>query len=1024
MNVTRISIDRPSLVVVALAVILILGSISYYFLSYELVPKFNPPTIAITASYPGASPSEVESNITRPIEDVLSSIANVDRVNSFSQENFGVVRLQLNASARIDQTLLDVQRRVALLGNQLPEGVQPVVSRFDFDDLPVLRIGARADLPDAEFYQFIENTIQPELARLSGVAQVRILGGNEREIKVEVDPRKLDFYGLSLLQLNKAIAGDNQDFPGGRIKEGNRQQFVRLKGRLSSLEQIEQIEIKTADGRFVSLSDVAIVADHFADPNVITRINGQEALGIEIRKQSDANAVDMSSLVREALENLEQQYSGISLTFTIAADSSRFTLRAANAVMEDLGFAVVLVSLVMLLFLHSLRNSAIVLVSIPTSIVSTLIVMYYMGYTLNLMTLLGLSLAIGILVDDSIVVLENIYRHLEMGKDRRTAAFEGRMEIGFTALSITLVDVVVFMPILFSQGIVADLFEQFSVVMIASTLISLVVSFTLVPLLASRFSRLEIPDQSHFWNRVVASFESLIEGLSVFIGDALKWALHHKALTVILALVLFMASISLIISGLIGTEFTKAGDRGEFILELDMPRDATLDRTNKVAIQVEQYLKKIPEIDAIFTTVGLTSSGRIESNPSYKAEILVQLIEKEEREISASQLARAIKVDLQSNIPDLIASPVEINLIGLREDGTVEVTIFGSDLAQLRQVSDRFRDVLDGIEGTIEVKSSVLQGGVDLELLVDHELRDELEVDIAFVGQTLRTALSGVIVGQFEDGGDGYDIRVKLADYYTRDISDVRNLSVPNKVGQLIRLGQFVDINETSSPGQLERTNRSSSVSIKSQVIGRTGGSVGREFQDKVASIELPEGVTYVFTGQLERLAEGFQTLIIALIASVLFVYLIMVALYDSYIYPFVVLFSIPMAVVGALLLLALTQESLNIFSIFGLIMLVGLVGKNAILVVDFTNNLRKEGMQLLDALIEATRLRFRPVLMTNLSMVIGLMPIALASGAGSEWKNGLALALIGGLSSSMFLSLILVPVVYVILEKLTNRAQ
>lgn len=1019
MNITKLSIERPTLIMVIYSVIFIVGLISYYLLSYELVPKFTPPTIAVTAIYSGSSPREVEDKVTRPIEDVLSSISNINRINSSSQENFSLVRLELSNGTDVDLNLQEVQRRLATIANDLPVGVIPVVSKFDFDDLPVLRLGMKSQLNDAQLFDFATDVIQPALSQIEGVAQVRILGGKEREVKVEIDPRKLSAFGLSILQVTRAIRNNNIDVPAGSLGTERSRLLVRVSGTFKSLDELRNLQVgKNRGGGKISLSEIASVRDDFREAKVLTRINGEKSVGIEIRKQSDANAVGMSADVRAKLKQLEQLHIDQSLLFTIAADSSEFTLKAANAVTVDLMLAILLVSMVMLLFLHSLRNAVIVLVSIPTSIFATLIVMYFMGYSLNLMTLLGLSLAIGILVDDSIVVLENIYRHLEMGKNRMKSAYEGRMEIGFTALSITLVDVVVFMPILFATGIVADLFAQFSIVMITSTLMSLFVSFTLVPLVASRFSKHKPNNGDGINHKVIRQFEELINKLITGMTTSLNWALRHSVGTITIAILLFVGSVSLLFIGSIGAEFTKAGDRGEFILEIELPNDATLESTNRVAIQVENYLLKIPEVETVFTTVGLTSSGRIETNPTNVSEFLIKLSDKQDRTIAASELARRIKLDLQGNIPDIIVSPIEINLIGLREDGAIEVTVFGPDLVTIQSVADDVKVVLDKVPGTVEVKSSVKEGGVNLELIIDHEKRELLGLELSQIAATIRTALNGTIASQYYGGERNYDINVRLSDNHKRQPGDLDELSVLNNKGQPVSIDQISDLQEVSSPSRFERTNRSPSITIKSQVIGRTGGAVGREFQEKMAGLPLPQNVNYVFTGQLQRLSEGFQTLGIALIASILFVYLILVALYNSYVYPFVVLFSIPMAIVGALLLLALTQESLNIFSIMGLIMLVGLVGKNAILVVDFTNKLRAQGKSIYEALIEATQLRFRPVLMTNLSMVIGLLPIALAGDAGSEWKNGLAIALIGGLSSSMFLSLILVPVVYAALAK------
>lgn len=1016
MNLTKLSIEKPKLAVVLFSLVIFLGITSYFYLSYELVPKFNPPVLTVTTIYPGASPTEVESKISIKIEDALSSMEYIDEIGAYSYENFSLIRLMMKPEADIDKTLQAAQRKLQVVLPELPSGAhRPTLSKFDFDDLPILRLAVFSNLSDMELSRFAGDQIQPALSQVPGVAEVRILGESIREITIQVDPKKLEAHHSSILQVVQAIRMANLEVPAGKIAGDKSQTFIRLAGRFENLDELKQIVINenTQYGFKVRLKHVAEIVDGAKELKVISRINGENALGLDIKKQSDANAVDMSILVRARLDELVAENEDIEFRYKVASDTSEFTVKAANAVMEDLGLAVILVSLIMLLFLHSLRNSLIVLISIPTSIISTFVVMYLLGYSLNLLSLLGLSLAIGILVDDSIVVIENIYRHIEMGKDKVRSAYEGRMEIGFTAISITLVDVVVFLPIIFSSGLVADLLRQFSVVIVASTLMSLFVSFTLVPLLASRFAKLENLKEHGFFGNFLSGFESMINALIDFIVGLLKWAFNHKITTLILAVTLFVASLGLIFTGYIGIEFVKSGDRSEIMVELELPKNATIHETNRLTSQVEQYLLGIPDVLSVFTNIGITSSGKVEFNTSNLAELSIKLIDKTKRRYSTAFMARKIKLDLESTIPDIRVNPVEINIIGLRDDDAVQVTFLGESLDDLTEVAESVYDILDNIPGVIEIKNSLAQRSTELNVEIDRTKMDLLGIDLPQVAGTIRTAFNGNQDAKYEDQGEEYDINIILDAFNRQRVSDIEKLTVMNKKGQTIPFKQFVEIVEKPGPALLERTNRAKSVTLKSQVIGRPAGSIGSDLQLALNETELPENVSYFFGGQTKRTMEGVMTMTTAFAISIILVYLILVALYDSYYYPFVVLFSIPLAIIGALLALALAKQSLSIFSILGLIMLVGLVGKNAILVVDFTNNLREKGFELKEALIEATKLRFRPILMTNITMVIGLMPIALAQGAGSEWKNGLAWALIGGLSSSMFLTLIIVPVIY-----------
>jgi len=1025
MNITKISIERPTIAFVIFSLLIILGSFSYKFLTYELVPKFNPPVLTVTTIYPGASPTEVETSVSMKIEDALSSLENIETLTTTSMESFSLVKLEMKAGADIESTLREASRKINEIAGDLPgESSTPTLTRFDFDDLPVIRMGAYSNLNPADFYDFSRNQIVPELNQIEGVALVRLLGGVEKEVRIDIDPNRMEAQNVSILQVLRAVNTSNLDIPAGKVASDIRQNFIRFSGRLESIEEIEGLVLLDIPqiNKKVRIRDIATVSFTQKDPTAIARINGKEALAIDIRKQSDANAVDMSTDVRERLDFLANKYQDINLSFDIAQDTSLFTIAAADAVMTDLIYAVILVSLVMLVFLHSIRNSLIVLVSIPTSIISTFTVMYLLGYSLNLLTLLGLSLSIGILVDDSIVVLENIYRHIEMGKNKVRSAYEGRMEIGFTAVSITLIDVVVFLPIVFSTGLVADMLRQYSVVIVTSTLFSLFVSFTLVPLLTSRFSKLERIQGKTIFGKAILGFESFLEYLTEQLINTLKLAFSHKILSLFIASLLFFASLSLIYFGFIGIEFTKAGDRSEFLLELELPKDATLSRTNEVVKEVEDYLSAVPEVENIFTTVGITSSGRIEFNTSYLAELNVRLIDKKDRDISTSLFARKVKLQLERKIPGLYVRPVDINLIGLKDDDAVQVTIVGTNTDVLHSFADSIYHVFNNISGTVEVQTSLTEERYEYGIFPEKDVMQLLGINPAQTGMVLRTAFNGNTDAKFAVDNSEYDINIRLREFSRSNIEDIKNLSVISGSGKVIRIRQFADIKEQPAFSKLERANRSPSVTIKSQVVGRPAGTVGAELQSKMKKMQAPEGVSYFFGGQTKRTMDGIRTMIFAFIIAILLVYLILVALYDSYVYPFVVLFSIPLAVIGALLALALTMESLSIFSILGLVMLVGLVGKNAILVVDFTNRLKENGMNWQEALIKATRLRFRPILMTNITMVIGLLPLALAAGAGSEWKNGLAWALIGGLSSSMFLTLIIVPVIYFMVESALEK--
>ncbi len=1017
MNLTALSIRRPSLIIVVFAVLTFMGIGSYFRLPIELVPKFSPPVVTIITIYPGASPSEVENAVSKPIEDAISALEGIDQVQATSNESASFVAVELRQDVDIDQAVLEMQRKIGQIQSTFPKEVRtPVINKFALDELPILRLGVAANITGTAFYDLIKNRVATDIAQVKGVAQVNILGGEAREIKVNVNSERLEQYGIALLQVAQAVQTANLDFPTGKVSDDDGQLRIRLAGKFASLDEIRNLVVgKSRFGSSVFLKDIAEVQDGAQEPEVICRTGGQPAVGLTIRKQGDANAVEMAEQTLLKLKELEGKYANEGLHFQVIANSSRFTEQATDAVVHDLVIAVLLVALVMLLFLHSIRNATIVLVSIPTSIVSTFIMMKVFGYSLNLMSLLGLSLAIGILVDDAIVVIENIYRHLEMGKHRVQASYDGRQEIGFTAISITLVDVVVFLPIVFTVGMVPNLLRQFCMTVLTSTLMSLLVSFTLVPWLTSRFGKVHRFSGKNMAGRGILRFEKFIDWLTEGFVSALRWALQNwatRAATILVALGLFGGSFLLLTKGFVGNAFFDTGERGEFLVEIELPKDASLTQTDAVTKEVEAWLRQQPEVVNTYTTVG-TNNKSFGLNAPHLAEVMVFLTPYgNPRKETTPVFARKTKVKLEEIITGAKIKSSPIDMLGL-SFSPIEIMLNGPDLDSLLTLSERVQREMAKVPGCVEIAPSVEGGNPEIKVNVNRQRMADFGLNMAQTGLTLQTAFNGNSDARYREGDYEYPIRVALDAFDRRSPEDIRKLALVNPLGSTVYISQYADVTEGSAPTRLERRDRLPSLLITAQVIGRPNGSVTRDIKKSLDALPLPPGAYIKYGGDLKRQEQGIGTLGFALWASLVLVYLIMVALYDNWVYPFVVLLSIPLSIIGAFLALALARENLTVFTGLGLLMLVGLVGKNAILVVDFANQLREEGREVKAALLEATKLRFRPVLMTNIAMVIGLLPIALAEGAGSDWKNGLAWAIIGGLNSSMFLSLIVVPVVY-----------
>lgn len=1024
MTLTELSIKRPTIVVVIFAVLGVLGLFSYSQLKYELLPKITPPFVTISTIYPGASPNEVKTSVTKVIEDAVSGLDKVSAVYSTSSEGISFVNIEFLQSADVNVALQDAQRKVNEVAFRLPDGAKtPTITKFALDERPVIRMGVTSSMPSRDFYQLLKDRIQPRLSKLPGVAQITFVGGDEREIKINLDAQKLRSYGLSILQVVQAVKSSNLDFPTGKVKEGETQYVVRIAGKFKSVEDLRHLVIaQSRQGGDIELSDVAEVQDGQKDYTTLSRINGITAVGVLIQKQNDANSVEVSANIRFELPKLEKEFKDIQLKFDIAQDGSSFTKDAADAVKHDLTLAILLVALVMLGFLHSIRNSIIVMIAIPASMVSTFIGMYVFGMTLNLMTLLGLSLVVGILVDDSIVVLENIYRHLEHGEEKRAAAVKGRNEIGFAALSITLVDVVVFLPLSLVSGLVGNIMREFALTVVFSTLMSLFVSFTITPLLASRFAKLERLTDRTILGKFAVWFERMYKKLSDEYAIVLRWSLRNRWKTVALAAILFFASLALVPLGFIGSEFIAVADRGEFAVTIELPPGSTFENTNYATQEVEKIIAAMPEVQKMFVNVGASSEGLIGQTSNNTSELNVTLVPREERSRSTDDVAVEIK-SKTAGIPGVKVRVNPIGIFGTANQTPIQLVVSSANYDEVRKAADKIADVVRTIPGTADVRLSSEEGKPETRVEIDRQKMASFGLTLADVGATLRVALNGDDESKLGEGTTEYDIRVAMDEFDRSKTSDVGNISVMNRRGQLIELKQFATIYQTTGPTKLQRQDRNYSATVFSQALGRPSGSIGADIQTALAKGVLPKGMHVGYLGDLKNQSEGFGSLGIALIAAVLFVYLIMIALYDSYVYPFVVLFSIPVAMIGALLALALTMKALSIFSILGIIMLIGLVGKNAILLVDRANQMKRErNMLTFDALVEAGETRLRPILMTTVAMVFGMLPIAISSQAGAEWKSGLAWALVGGLTSSLLLTLVLVPVIYSYVDDLKEK--
>ena len=1030
MWLTSIAIKRPLFMLMVISALLVVGFDSWTKLGVDLLPALDFPIVVVSTAYPGASPEAVDQLVTKRVEDAVVTINDIDYIQSNSTEGLSTVVIFFKDSAPKDSSI-DVERKVSAIRGQLPtDAKDPSVGKYDPNAQPILQLTVSGNRDLGALQRLGEDKLQKRLEGTDGVASVSLIGGLVREIQVQVDQQKLQARGLSILQVNQALGGDNVNVPAGSLTQQGKDWTVRLDNQAQSPDELNNVLVSSTPNGPVYLKDVATVVDTYKKVSNLQRTNGHSALGITILKQSSANTVSTADNVKKTLAQLQSELPP-DVQISIASDASVFTRNSLNDVTRELSQAVLLTGLVLLVFLHTFRSTLIVLLAIPTSLIATLGVMYFLGLSLNMMSLMGLTLTVGILVDDSIVVLENIFRHLQMGEGPREAAINGRSEIGFAAIAITLVDVVVFAPIAFMSGITGQYFRQFGLVIVSATLFSLFVSFTLTPLLASRWYRrgehgeaqVDKPTRNplvlfgRLWDRgyhrLAAGYQRV---LRFAIGRWTRWAI------VGLGIASFVGGIMLITTGVLSTEFFPEADDGELQINLEMPPGTTLDITDAATSRIEQRVMAWPEVKQVFTSVGVNRSGGGFGTSSGRfATISVELIDKKQRVRTPailSQEARGFGVD----IPGAKVTAAPTGGIGGGGGSAVAVRVQGEDQKILASLATQVADIVRKVPGTSDVSDGGVTGDPELVVNIDRQQAADLGLTPAQVGSVLRTGLAGSTVGTFRpEGTTGWDVNVILNPDERQRVDQVSAIPIVTPKGATIRLGQIASVSTVDGPTQVARRDRQRTVYVTADLNGRPAGDVAKDIQVGLEKLSVPSGYKVTQGGEAQSQNESFGLILQALGLSVLLMYMLMVALFESLVFPLMIMFSLPLAVVGAFGLLALTGNTLNMLSMIGMILLTGLVGKNAILLVDFTNTLRKRGLDRNQALLQAGPTRLRPILMTTAALVLAMAPIALKLGEGSEWRAPMAVTVIGGLLTSTLLTLVLIPAVYTIMDDFTG---
>jgi HAE1 family hydrophobic/amphiphilic exporter-1 len=1035
MGLTRVALSRPVFILMVILGLVLLGAVSYTRLGVELFPNINVPVVTVSTAYPGAAPDDVERQVTKPIEDAVSGLSNIDAVASSSTEGRSTVTITFTDRANSDIAATDVERRVSAIRASLPaDATAPSVVKFDIGQSAVLALALTGDRPLDQLYRLADDVIKPQLEAAYGVGQVSIAGGLQREVQVQVDPARLRGYGLSIDQVQAALARENVSQPGGSLDRDGQQFNVRLTGLFQSADELRGLIISQGASGTVLLRDVATVEDGFKKVTTQSRLNGQNAVTISVTKQASANEVQTVDAARAAIAQVEPRLPG-GVSLEVISDSSKATRASLESVTQTLLEAVILTGLVLLLFLHTLRSTVIVLFAIPTSLISTFLAMSLLGFTLNIMSTLALVLVIGVLVDDSIVVLENIVRRLELGETPWTAALNGRSEIGLAAIAITLVDVVIFLPVAFLSGTTGGFFRQFALVMVCSVLLSLFVSFTLTPMLASRWLKAETIEVkgSGPWARFVHRWEAMFDRLRHGYRRLLGWALRRRWVPPAVAVLSLVGAIAMVPLGLIKFEFVPRNDTGVFTITAELPAGSSLAATDAVMRQVEATLAAVPEIEYGLVTTGSggaasTFGGSAAANSRYGT-VTVVLHERSERQRSVFQVADQVGRDL-SGIP---GATIRVQANGTGPGGqAVSLRVTGDDPATLSALAARVEQIVRTTPGTAGVTNSGAVGSPEVRLAVDRKKLADFGLNAQQVASALRTSVEGTVVTKLRpEGEEEVEVRLIAADATRADIGSVLNIPVTGtKNGQpvQVKLGQVTSQQTVTGPNSLDRRNRQRVVTVGANLangaaLSDVTRSIDRQLAELRTSDAVPAGYAIQQGGQAEQQASSFGQLFVAMGLSIVLIYMLMAALYESFVLPFATMFALPVAVVGAFVGLAVTGNTLNLLVMIGLIVLMGLVGKNGILLVDYANTLRKQGLSRTEALLEAGPTRLRPILMTSLALMIGLLPMAARIHEGSELWAGIGAAIIGGMLSSTLLSLLVVPTMYTYFDDLQTLA-
>ncbi|HRC81721.1 MAG TPA: efflux RND transporter permease subunit [Sedimentibacter sp.] len=1005
----KFSVKKPVTITMIILMMIVIGAVSYSKLQIDLLPQMDLPYVMVQTSYQGAGPEEIENIISRPLEQTLSTVENIEDIISISSEGSSLILMQFAFNTDMDEIMLQIRERIDIIKGYLPEGTSsPLALKLDPNAIPIvqLAVSSKGDLYTTQ--KIAEDVIAPRIERIEGTASASVTGGLEQEVEIVLKEEMIKGYNLSSSYVAQILAAENLNMPGGTVKKGTNELTVRTTGEFKSLEEIKSLPIPLPTGGTIRLKDIADVSLRNKDQSSITKLNGKEVVQISVMKQSDANTVNVARSIDKEIEKLKAEYPDLELV-TVFNQADYINLAIDNLI-KTATQGGILAILILLVFLRSFKTTLVIAISIPFSIITTFVMLFFAGITLNMMTLGAFALAVGMLVDNSIVVLENIYRNRSLGLDRITASVDGTNEVAMAVTASTLTTIAVFLPIVFTGGLAAILFKEFALTITIALLSSLVIALTLVPMLSSKLisvRNLESEEEQ----------EKKHGPIVVFYKKILGYSLRHRFLTIVLSIALFVVSVLMVYT--VGAEFFPATDEGMINISADLPAGSEIEDIDALLEEIKEAISGIPEIETVFSSAGGGQMYGLGSSSSGSVVVLLKSLD--ERDRSAKEISDEIR-SLTRDIPgaEISVSESSTMMMGMTT-GAISITIKGDDMDTLKTIGDDFKRIIERVEGTREVTTSYEDGIPQVQIITDRAIASQYGLTTAQIGSSIANALSGSKVTTYKINGDEIDVVLKADNVYGESISYLEMLPIQTPMGSTVPLTEVADIKVEKGPISIQRENQVRVLTVSGSVVGRDIQSASNEIEELLKDYEMPLGYSYVFGGEIEQIEETFRDLFLVMLLAIALVYMIIAAQFESLIQPLSIMFSVPLALSGGFIALFVTGLPLNVIGIIGLIILVGIVVNNAIVLVDYINKRRRRGEDRNLAIMKAGPIRIRPIMMTALTTILGLVPMSLGLGEGAELSQSMGVVVIGGLSLSTVLTLVIVPVMYTIFDDMTE---